>query len=122
MCLSYPLKVSWPHYSLPCGLLHSVPRRPPPHTHTLALQVRCLVDVPGEKLPEDLPAYLRATVAPQLPAELQPAFLTALEAEPIRSMQNKQLTSKPLHQPGMLWDSPWILASRGCAKHMYKTT
>lgn len=68
----------------------------------LALQVRCLVDVPGEKLPEDLPAYLRATVAPQLPAELQPAFLTALEAEPIRSMQNKQLTSKPLHQPGRL--------------------
>lgn len=68
----------------------------------MALQVRCLVDVPGEKLPEDLPAYLRATVAPQLPSELQPAFLTALEAEPIRSMQNKQLTSKPLHQPGML--------------------
>lgn len=63
-------------------------------------QVRCLVDVPGEKLPADLPAYLRATVAHQLPDELRPAFLTALEAEPIRSMQNKQLTSQPLHQPG----------------------
>jgi hypothetical protein len=66
----------------------------------LFAQVRCLVDVPGEKLPEDLPGYLRATVAHQLPDELRPAFLTALEAEPIRSMQNKQLTSQPLHQPG----------------------
>jgi squalene monooxygenase len=63
-------------------------------------QVRCLVDVPGEKLPEDLPGYLRTQVAPQLPQQLQPAFLTALETEPIRSMQNKQLTSQPLHQPG----------------------
>lgn len=65
-------------------------------------EVRCLVDVPGEKLPDDLPGYLRATVAPQIPEELRPAFLTALEAEPIRSMQNKQLTSQPLHQPGAL--------------------
>jgi hypothetical protein len=61
------------------------------------------VDVPGEKLPDDLPGYLRATVAPQIPEELRPAFLTALEAEPIRSMQNKQLTSQPLHQPGVCW-------------------
>lgn len=63
-------------------------------------QVRCLVDVPGEKLPQDLPAYLRATVAPQLPPELQKAFLAAIDAAPVRSMQNKQLSCQPLHQPG----------------------
>ena len=36
----------------------------------LCLQVRCLVDVPGDKLPSaatgELAAYLRTTVAPQV--------------------------------------------------------
>lgn len=74
-----------------------VPSCPPTKS---CLQVRCLVDVPGEKLPEDLPAYLRSRVAPQLPDSLRAAFLTAVDKAPIRSMQNKQLTSQPLHQPG----------------------
>eukprot|EP00877_Chromochloris_zofingiensis_P011908 jgi/Chrzof1/6971/Cz02g06030.t1 len=65
-------------------------------------EVRCLVDVPGEKLPADLPSYLRTTVAPEVPVELRAAFLEAVETGNIRSMQNKQLTSKPLHQPGAL--------------------
>ncbi|EFJ48412.1 hypothetical protein VOLCADRAFT_74714 [Volvox carteri f. nagariensis] len=66
-------------------------------------EVRCLVDVPGERLPSDLPAYLRATVAPQLPDQLRPAFLEALERpEAIRSMQNKLMPAAPLHQPGAL--------------------
>jgi squalene monooxygenase len=38
-------------------------------------EVRCLVDVPGEKLPADLPAYLRAIVAPEVPEELRESFL-----------------------------------------------
>ncbi len=42
-------------------------------------QVRCLVDVPGEKLPSaatgELAAYLRGTVAPQVGAH--PAVLSA---------------------------------------------
>ena len=29
-------------------------------------EVRCLVDVPGGKLPQDLPQYLRTTVAPEV--------------------------------------------------------
>jgi squalene monooxygenase len=64
------------------------------------MQVRCLVDVPGEKLPGDLPGYLRQVVAPELPQELQPAFLEAVDTGNIRSMQNKQLSCRPLHQPG----------------------
>lgn len=87
---------------------------------TIRPQVRCLVDVPGEKLPEDLPAYLRATVAPQLPEELRPAFLTALEAEPIRSMQNKQLTSQPLHQPGMTGRLAWCWSCRRPCNALYQ--
>mmetsp|Transcript_26726 Transcript_26726/g.79385 ORF Transcript_26726/g.79385 Transcript_26726/m.79385 type:complete len:506 (-) Transcript_26726:263-1780(-) len=66
-------------------------------------EVRCLVDVPGAKLPEDLPSYLRTVVAPEIPDMLRPAFLAALDGgSQIRTMQNKQLTSKPLHQPGAL--------------------
>lgn len=63
---------------------------------------RCLVDVPGEKLPADLPNYLRTVVAPEVPEELRAAFLSALDSSLIRTMQNKQLYSQPLHQPGAL--------------------
>ncbi|KIZ01653.1 squalene monooxygenase [Monoraphidium neglectum] len=65
-------------------------------------EVRCLVDVPGAKLPADLPGYLRTHVAPEVPPELRSAFLDSLDGATIRTMQNKQLTSKPLHQPGAL--------------------
>ncbi|KAL6762302.1 SE-domain-containing protein [Haematococcus lacustris] len=65
-------------------------------------EVRCLVDVPGEKLPADLPEYLRTVVAPEVPDCLRPAFLAALDCSQIRTMQNKQLYSNPQHQPGAL--------------------
>ncbi len=68
----------------------------------LPLERRCLVDVPGEKLPKDLPQYLRTTVAPELPEMLRAPFLHAVDHSLIRSMQNKQLYSQPLHQPGAL--------------------
>lgn len=61
------------------------------------------MDVPGPKLPADLPGYLRSTVAPQVPPELQQAFLTAIDNEAIRSMQNKQVSCQPMHQPGKGW-------------------
>lgn len=114
---------------------------------------RCLVDVPGEKLPANLKEYLATVVSPevgrlgftldfemglpgpawwhggqlrlasgccatmhaptvcaaplhrsppppQVPVELRDAFLHALDHSPIRTMQNKQLPAKPLHQPG----------------------
>lgn len=65
-------------------------------------EVRCLVDVPGAKLPSELAAYLKAVVGPEVPPELRESFLEAIESGNIRSMQNKQLTCKPLHQPGAL--------------------
>jgi hypothetical protein len=72
--------------------------------------VRCLVDVPGPKLPADLPGYLRSTVAPQVPPELQQAFLTAIDNEAIRSMQNKQVSCQPMHQPGEQEDGSFSAA------------
>ena len=69
-------------------------------------QVRCLVDVPGEKLPSAvsgaLQEYLRSTVAPQVPAQLRDAFLAAVDQGRIRSMQNKLMPAAPLHRPGAL--------------------
>lgn len=69
-------------------------------------EVRCLVDVPGDKLPSvatgALAAYLRTTVAPQVPHQLRSAFLSAIDDGRLRSMLNKQMTLTPLHRPGAL--------------------
>ena len=64
--------------------------------------MRCLVDVPGERLPSELPEYLRENVAPQVPKQLRAAFLEAIEAGRIRSMQNKLMPAAPIHRPGAL--------------------
>jgi squalene monooxygenase len=69
-------------------------------------EVRCLVDYPGEKLPPmtsgALHEYLLDRIAPQVPESLREAFSMAVKDGRIRTMQNKQLTSTPLHQPGAL--------------------
>eukprot|EP00798_Chlamydomonas_sp_ICE-L_P022067 gene22067-29132_t len=68
-----------------------------------ATEIRCLVDVPGTKLPKDLPTYLQTVVAPEVPEELREAFLQAVNGgSNIRTMQNTCLYSAPLHQPGAL--------------------
>ena len=66
------------------------------------MQVRCLVDIPGEKLPSSLPDYLRTNVAPQVPEAMRQSFLGAIESGNIRSMQNKLMPAAPLHRPGAL--------------------
>ena len=59
------------------------------------------MDIPGEKLPADLPGYLRDTVSPEVPEAMRAAFLESVgNGTHIRTMQNKQLYSTPLHQPG----------------------
>lgn len=82
----------------------------------LLLQVRCLVDVPGEKLPSvasgELAAYLESHVAPQVPEQLRNAFVTAIHADRLRSMLNKQMTLAPLHRLG----PPTVLFTRMLAK------
>ncbi|KAF5835297.1 SE-domain-containing protein [Dunaliella salina] len=65
-------------------------------------EIRCLVDVPGSKLPPNLKEYLRTVVSPEVPEQLRDAFLSAIDTGHIRTMQNKQLPAKPLHQPGAL--------------------
>lgn len=69
-------------------------------------EVRCLVDYPGTKLLSvttgELQRYLSKEVAPQLPKQLRAPFLDAVAGNRIRSMQNKLMPARPLHQPGAL--------------------
>eukprot|EP00253_Pinus_taeda_P032888 PITA_32888 len=69
-------------------------------------EVRCLVDIPGKKVPSlatgDMAKYLQTVVAPQLPKQLQVPFLAAVEKGNIRTMPNKSMPASPLPSPGAL--------------------
>jgi squalene monooxygenase len=68
-------------------------------------EVRCLVDVPGLKLPSvqtgAMAEHLRS-LAEQVPEVLREAYLEAVEKGAFRSMQNKLMAAQPLHQAGAL--------------------
>ncbi|XWS45103.1 hypothetical protein CRYUN_Cryun15aG0107900 [Craigia yunnanensis] len=53
-------------------------------------EVRCLVDVPGQKVPSigngEMTNYLKTVVAPQVPPELHDAFIAAVDKGNIRTM------------------------------------
>ncbi|KAK4477233.1 hypothetical protein RD792_016447 [Penstemon davidsonii] len=67
-------------------------------------EVRCLVDVPGQKMPSisngDMAKYLTTKVAPQLPTQLRDAFIEQIEKGDIRSMPNRSMPASPLPTPG----------------------
>ncbi|KAL8553003.1 hypothetical protein ACS0TY_001615 [Phlomoides rotata] len=69
-------------------------------------EVRCLVDIPGSKMPSisngDMAKYLISEMAPQLPHELRDAFIDQVEKGDIRSMPNRSLPASPLPTPGAL--------------------
>ncbi|KAL1353563.1 hypothetical protein HN51_017485 [Arachis hypogaea] len=69
-------------------------------------EVRCLVDVPGQKVPSiangEMEKYLKTMVAPQIPAELHDAFLAAVEKGNIRSISNRSMPADPLPTPGAI--------------------
>ncbi|KAL5561105.1 hypothetical protein UlMin_030852 [Ulmus minor] len=69
-------------------------------------EIRCLVDVPGQKVPSvangEMANYLKTVVAPQIPPELLSAFLAAVEKGNIRSMTNRTMPASPQPTPGAL--------------------
>ncbi|CAI0405476.1 unnamed protein product [Linum tenue] len=69
-------------------------------------EIRCLVDVPGQKVPSigngEMAKYLKNNVAPQLPSELQDAFISAVEKGNIRTMPNRSMPANPQPTPGAL--------------------
>ncbi|KAL9300338.1 Squalene epoxidase 2 [Arabidopsis thaliana] len=69
-------------------------------------EVRCLVDVPGQKLPPiangEMAKYLKTRVAPQVPTKVREAFITAVEKGNIRTMPNRSMPADPIPTPGAL--------------------
>ncbi|XP_044474159.1 squalene monooxygenase SE1-like [Mangifera indica] len=69
-------------------------------------EIRCLVDVPGQKVPSisngEMRNYLTTVVAPQIPGELCSAFMTAIDKGNIRTMTNRSMPAAPSPTPGAL--------------------
>ncbi|KAL8234635.1 hypothetical protein R6Q59_020735 [Mikania micrantha] len=69
-------------------------------------EVRCLVDVPGQKVPSiangEMANYLKTVVAPQIPPELYDAFVAAVDKGNIRTMPNRSMPADPQPTPGAL--------------------
>ncbi|CAI9115968.1 OLC1v1016997C2 [Oldenlandia corymbosa var. corymbosa] len=69
-------------------------------------EIRCLVDVPGQKVPSisngEMAKYLKTTVAPQVPPELHDAFINAVDKGNIRTMPNRSMPAAPHPTPGAL--------------------
>eukprot|EP00250_Pteridium_aquilinum_P016501 c23133_g1_i2 orf=682-2274(-) len=69
-------------------------------------EVRCLVDIPGEKVPSiasgEMANYLKSVVAPQVPEQIRKAFVAAVEKGSIRSMPNKSMPALPVPHPGAI--------------------
>ncbi|CAL0313975.1 unnamed protein product [Lupinus luteus] len=69
-------------------------------------EIRCLVDVPGQKLPSlgngEMAQYLKTVVAPQVPPELYSSFNAAVDNGNIRTMPNRSMPASPYPTPGAL--------------------
>ncbi|KAJ9538043.1 hypothetical protein OSB04_030776 [Centaurea solstitialis] len=69
-------------------------------------EVRCLVDVPGQKVPSisngEMANYLKTVVAPQIPPELYNAFVASVDKGNIRTMPNRSMPADPQPTPGAL--------------------
>ncbi|KAF8406170.1 hypothetical protein HHK36_008250 [Tetracentron sinense] len=69
-------------------------------------EIRCLVDVPGKKVPSvsngEMANYLKTVVAPQIPPELYNAFISTIDKGNIRTMPNRSMPAAPYPTPGAL--------------------
>ncbi|KAL8027572.1 hypothetical protein ABFS82_14G101100 [Erythranthe guttata] len=69
-------------------------------------EIRCLVDVPGQKVPSiasgEMANYLKSVVAPQIPPQLYNSFIAAIEKGNIRTMPNRSMPANPHPTPGAL--------------------
>ncbi|KAJ4979517.1 hypothetical protein NE237_010297 [Protea cynaroides] len=69
-------------------------------------EVRCLVNVPGQKVPSiangEMANYLKTLVAHQIPTELYDAFIAAIDKGSIRTMPNRSMPAAPHPIPGAL--------------------
>lgn len=69
-------------------------------------EVRCLVDVPGQKVPSisngEMANYLKTVVGPQIPPEIFHSFVAAVDRGNIKTMPNRSMPAAPYPTPGAL--------------------
>ncbi|KAK3011988.1 hypothetical protein RJ639_011246 [Escallonia herrerae] len=69
-------------------------------------EIRCLVDIPGQKLPSissgEMARYLKTMAAPQMPLELYTSFVAAIDEGNIRTMPNRSMPAAPKPTPGAI--------------------
>ncbi|XP_020579137.1 squalene monooxygenase-like [Phalaenopsis equestris] len=69
-------------------------------------EVRCLVDVPGRKVPSiangEMANYLKTVVVRQIPSQLRDVFIAAVDKGKIRTMPNRSMPADPHPTPGAL--------------------
>ncbi|XP_044510076.1 squalene monooxygenase SE2-like isoform X3 [Mangifera indica] len=69
-------------------------------------EVRCLVDIPGQKVPSissgEMANYLKTVVAPQVPPEIYKSFVAAVDKGNIKTMPNRSMPAAPHPTPGAL--------------------
>ncbi|XP_075492780.1 squalene monooxygenase SE1-like isoform X2 [Primulina tabacum] len=69
-------------------------------------EIRCLVDIPGKKLPSlasgKMAEYLKTVIAPQVPSELHDAFISAVDKGNIKTMPNRSMPAAPYPAKGAL--------------------
>nr|ACQ90301.1 squalene epoxidase [Gynostemma pentaphyllum] len=69
-------------------------------------EVRCLVDVPGQKVPSisngEMANYLKSVVAPQIPPQIYDALRSCYDKGNIRTMPNRSMPADPYPTPGAL--------------------
>ncbi|KAM3325445.1 hypothetical protein P3S67_000570 [Capsicum chacoense] len=62
-------------------------------------EVRCLVDVPGQRVPfisnSEMAKYLKTVVGPQVPPEIHDPFIAAVDKGNIRTMSNRSMPAAP---------------------------
>ncbi|KAK9270455.1 hypothetical protein L1049_026035 [Liquidambar formosana] len=77
-------------------------------------EIRCLVDVPGQKVPSisngEMAKYLKTVVAPQIPTELYDAFIATVDKGNMRTMPNRSMPAAP-------YPTPWGPSNGGCIQH-----
>ncbi|KDP37619.1 hypothetical protein JCGZ_06962 [Jatropha curcas] len=65
-------------------------------------EIRCLVDVPGQKVPSISNGEMAHHLKTVIPSELYPAFISATEKGNIRTMPNRSMPASPYPTPGAL--------------------
>ena len=73
-------------------------------------ETRILIDFPGNEAPRksaELTTYLTETIAPQMPPQILPSFMTAVAEGKFKTMPNHLIPAKPFTKPGvaMIGDS-----------------